>query len=150
MNLFQDLRVPRHLDITLNPDQKTRRPWKTPMMMASMSLGTLWTLLALIGTPWIFFAAIKNLWQDQLRREDITAVLGMAYFLIVFLPIPFVSFGYLYGYWTPRLILPPLLYFFWAAFLLFERKIARQSNKIAFAVLALVLIQSGIEIVMLA
>ncbi|PYJ16753.1 MAG: hypothetical protein DME96_08505 [Verrucomicrobia bacterium] len=150
MNLFQDLRVPHHLDITLTPDQKTRRPWKTPLMMASISLGTLWTFLALIGTPWIFFAAIKNLWRDQLQREDITAVLGMAYFLIVFLPIPFVYYGYLYGYWTPRLILPPLLYFFWAAFLLFDRKIARTSEKIAFAVLALIILQSGIEMLILA
>jgi len=98
----------------------------------------------------IFFAAIKNLWRDQLQREDITAVLGMAYFLIVFLPIPFVYYGYLYGYWTPRLILPPLLYFFWAAFLLFDRKIARTSEKIAFAVLALIILQSGIEMLILA
>jgi hypothetical protein len=149
MNLFQNLRVPRHLDITLTADQKTRRPWKTPVMMASMSLGTLWTLLALISTPWFFFAAIKNLWRDQLQREDITAVLGVAYFLVIFLPIPFVYYGYLYGYWTPRLILPALLYFFWAAFLLLDRIIARTSTKIAFAVLFLVAVQSTIEAVML-
>jgi 4-amino-4-deoxy-L-arabinose transferase-like glycosyltransferase len=149
MNLFQDLRVPPHLDITLIPDQKTRRPWKTPVMMASMSLGTLWTFLALIGTPWIFLAAIKNLWRDQLQSEDITAVLGMAYFLIIFLPIPFVDSGYRYGYWTPRLILPPLLFFFWAAFLLLDRKIARSSKRIALAALFLVAVQCAIEAVML-
>jgi 4-amino-4-deoxy-L-arabinose transferase-like glycosyltransferase len=149
MNLFQDFRVPPHLDITLVPDQKTRRPWKTPVMMASMSLGTLWTFLALIGTPWILLAAIKNLWRDQLQREDVTAVLGIAYFLIIFLPIPFVDSACRYGYWTPRLILPPLLYFFWAAFLLLDRKIARRSKRIAFAVLFLVAVQCAIDAVML-
>ena len=149
MNLFQDLRVPPHLDITLAPDQKMRRPQKTPWMIVSMSLGTLWTFLALIGTPWIFFVAIKNLWRDQLHREDITAVLGVAYFLIIFLPIPFVDSASRYGYWTPRLILPPLLYFFWAAFLLLDRKVAPISNKVAFGVLLLVAIQCAIEAVML-
>jgi hypothetical protein len=149
MNLFQDFHVPPHLDITLVPDQKTRRPWKTSVMMASMSLGTLWTFLALIGTPWILLAAIKNLWRDQLQREDVTAVLGIAYFLIIFLPIPFVDSACRYGYWTPRLILPSLLYFFWAAFLLLDRKIARRSKRIAFAVLFLVAVQCAIEAVML-
>src|SRR5205823_10708100 len=75
--------------------------------------------------------------QKPLARPTATrryhSSFGNAYFLIVFLPIPFVYYGYLYGYWTPRLILPPLLYFFWAAFLLFDRKIARTSEKIAFA-----------------
>lgn len=150
MNLFQDLRVPPHLDITLTPDQKTRRPWKTPLMMASMSLGILWTVLALIGTPWIFFAAIKNLWRDELQREHITAVLGIAYFLIIFLPIPFVDSGSRYGYWTPRLILPPLLYFFWAGFLVIDRKITVKFNHTAPVLLIFVLAQCAIEIVMLA
>jgi len=150
MNLFQELRVPPYLDTTLTPDQKTRRPSKTPLMIASMSLGIPWTVLALIGTPWILIAAIKNLWRDQLQREDVTAVLGIAYFLIVFLPIPFVYYGYLYGYWTPRLILPALLYFFWAAFLLLDRKVAPRSEKIAFAILALIILQCATEIVILA
>jgi 4-amino-4-deoxy-L-arabinose transferase-like glycosyltransferase len=150
MNLFQDLHVPPRLDITLTPDQKTRRPWKTPLMRLSVAFGTLWTLLALIGTPWIFIAAIKNIWRDQLQREDIIAVFGMAYFLIGFLPIPFVYYGYLYGYWTPRLILPALLYFYCAAFFLIDRRLASGSRNIAVIVLALVLVQSSVEIVMLA
>jgi hypothetical protein len=149
MNLFQDLRLHPYLDTTLTPDQKIRRLWKTPVMIASMSLGTLWTLLALIGTPWILLAAIKNLVRDKLEHEDVAALFGTAYFLIIFLAIPFVSYGSLYGYWTPRLILPALICFYWAAFLLLERKITRGSEKIAFAVLALVILQSATEIAML-
>jgi hypothetical protein len=118
-------------------------------MMASMSLGTLWTFLALIGTPWIFVVAIKDLWRDQLQREDVTAVLGMAYFLIIFLPIPFVDSGYRYGYWTPRLILPALLSFYLAAFLFIDRKIVRNSARTASLVLLLVSTQCAIELVML-
>ena len=90
MNLFQVLTVPQRIDSVLIPDQKMRRPWKTPVMVASMSLGVLWTLCALIGTPWALFQAIKNLWKDQLEREDAATLLGTAFFLLMFLPIPFV------------------------------------------------------------
>lgn len=149
-NLFQELPFPPSIDYHLIPDFKTRRPWKTPVMVASMSLGTLWTVLALIGTPWILFGAVRNLCRDKLEREDVAALLGTAYFLLMFLPIPFVIMGCLSGYWTPRLILPSLLFFFWAGFLLLDRTIVGKWEKIAFVVLALVIVQSGIEIVMLA
>ena len=148
-NLFQDLPGPQSVDRFFNTDYKVRPPWKTPVNMASMSFGTLWTVLALIGTPWIFFGAIKNLWKDKLKREDAAAFLGIAYFLLMFLPIPFVYHGCRDGFWTSRLILAPLLFFFWAGFLLLDRTIVAKSEKIAFVVLALVLVQSGIEIVML-
>jgi 4-amino-4-deoxy-L-arabinose transferase-like glycosyltransferase len=148
-NLFQDLPGAHNIDRYLIPDFHTRRPWKTPVMAASMSLGTLWTALALIGTPWIFFGAVKNLWRDKLEREDVAALLGTAYFLLMFLPIPFVYWGCLQGYWMARLILPSLLFFFWAAFLLLDRTIVAKRGKIAFVVLALVIVQCGIEIVML-
>src|SRR5581483_5994634 len=49
MNLFQDLPGPHSIERFLIPDFKVRRPWKTPVMVASMSLGAPWTLLALIG-----------------------------------------------------------------------------------------------------
>jgi 4-amino-4-deoxy-L-arabinose transferase-like glycosyltransferase len=150
MNLFQDLTVPPWFSPNLLPDQKTRRPWKTPVMRASMALGTLWTVLALIGTPWILVRGLRNLWQDKIEREDISVLLGIAYFLLMFLPIPFVYNGDLFGYWTPRLILPCLLVFFWAAFLLLDRKVATKSQNIALVILVLVLVQAAIEIVMLA
>jgi 4-amino-4-deoxy-L-arabinose transferase-like glycosyltransferase len=149
MNVFQELPLPDHFDESRNPG-RTRRLWKTPVMAASISLGVLWTVLALIGTPWILFGAFKNLFRDKLEREDAMAFLGTAYFLLMFLPIPFVSSGCLYGYWTPRLILPALLYFFLAGFLLLDRKIVRESRRLAFSVLVLVIVQSAIEIVMLA
>jgi hypothetical protein len=69
--------------------------------------------------------------------------------LIVFLLIPFVHAGALFGYWTPRLILPALLSFFFAAFLFTNRKIVRGSTPIASTVLVLVLIKCAIEAVML-
>ena len=150
MNLFQVLTVPQRIDSVLIPDQKMRRPWKTSVMVASMSLGVLWTLCALIGTPWALFQAIKNLWKDRLEREDAATLLGTAFFLLMFLPIPFVYAGALFGYWTPRLILPSLLCFSLAAFLLIDRKIVRISGKVAFAVLLLVIAQSAIEVIMLA
>src|SRR5436309_16018349 len=58
MNLFQELSVRQNLGSVLTPDQKTRRPWKTPVMTASMSLGTIWTVTALLGTIWILFSAL--------------------------------------------------------------------------------------------
>ena len=149
MNIFQDLNVPQRFEPNLIPDLKTRRPWKTPVMQASMCLGTLWTLLALIGAPWLLARALGNLWKDHLEREDVAAFLGVAYFLLMFMPIPFVYFGDFFGYWTPRLILPSLLCFFLAAFLLIDRKIAVKSHKIALAVLVLVTMQCAIEVVML-
>ena len=148
-NLFQELPLPHGVDRHLIPDFKTRPPWKTPVNVASMTLGVLWTVLALIGTPWILFGAVRNLWRDKLEREDVAGLLGTAYFLLMFLPIPFIMWACLYGYWTPRLILPPLFFFFWAAFLCLDRTIVRKSEKIAFDVLTLVLVQCGIEIVML-
>ena len=150
MNLFQDLPVPQDLGSVLIPDQKTRRPWKTPVMAASMSLGTIWTLLAALGTASALVRAFKNLGKSNLEREDNATLLGTAYFLLMFLPIPFVHAGALFGYWTPRLILPALLSFFLAGFLLIERKLAAKSNQIAFVLLALVALQSAIGIVMLA
>jgi 4-amino-4-deoxy-L-arabinose transferase-like glycosyltransferase len=149
MNLFQDLPGPQSIDRFLHCDFKTRRPWKTAVMVAAMSLGTLWTVLALAGTPWIFCGAVKDLWRDKLEREDATAFLGIAYFLLMFLPIPFVYWGCLYGYWMPRLILPSLLCFSWAGFLLLDRTIGAKSEKVASVVLAFVIVQSGIEIVTL-
>jgi DNA-binding beta-propeller fold protein YncE len=119
-------------------------------MVASMSLGTFWTVLALIGTPLIFLGALKHLWEDKLQREDVLVFLGSAYFLLMFLPIPFVNSSVLSGYWTPRLILPPLLCFFCAAFLLIDKSVARTSKNIAAVILALVIIQGATEIVMLA
>lgn len=148
-NLFQDLPGEPGIDRFLIPDFKTRRPWKTPVMVASMSLGTIWTTLALIGTPWIFCGAVYHLFRNKLEREDVTALLGTAYFLLMFLPIPFVVYGCFNGYWTSRLILPPLLFFYWAAFLLLDRKIVPKWGKAPFVVLALAIIQSGIEMVVL-
>ena len=78
-----------------------------------------------------------------------TVILGIAFFLIVFLLIPFVHAGALFGYWTPRLILPALLSFNFAAFLFTDQKIVHRSMAIARTVLILVLIQCGIEAVML-
>ena len=150
MNLFQDLPVPQDLGSVLIPDQKTRRAWKTPVMQTSMLLGTLWTLLAVIGTAWTQWHAIRNLLRDKLERENVTAILGIALFLVIFLPIPFVHAGALFGYWTPRLILPALLYFFWAAFLLIDREIANRSNILVIAIFSLALLQSTLEIVVLA
>jgi 4-amino-4-deoxy-L-arabinose transferase-like glycosyltransferase len=149
MNLFQDLSVPQHFGAVLIPDQKIRRSWKTPVMQASLVMGTFWTLLALAGTAWTLALAIRNLFQNKLEREELTAILAIAFFLVIFLPIPFVHAGALFGYWTPRLILPALLYFFWAAFLLIDRKIVRQRTGLAAAVFLLVFIQCALEIVIL-
>lgn len=150
MNLFQDLPNPQNLDAYLIPDFKTRHLWKTPLMVTSMSLGIIWTLLALIGTPWLLVASLKNLWVNKLEREHAALLLAIPYFLLIVLPIPFVHSSVLNGFWTPRLILPPLLCFFLAAFLLLDRKLVRRSKKLAYVVLAFVLVQSGIEIIMLA
>ena len=150
MNLFQYLTVPQRIDSILIPDQKARRPWKTPVMVASMSLGILWTLAALIGTPWALFRATRNLWNASLQREDTAILLGTAFFLLMFLTIPFVHGGAIFGYWTPRLILPSLLCFSLAAFLFVDRKIARRSRGVALVVLVLVAAQCAIETIMLA
>lgn len=150
MNLFQYLTVPQQFESPLIPDQKARHPWKTPVMVASMSLGTLWTLCALIGTPWALFLAMRNLWKAKLEREDSSVLLGSAFFLLMFLPIPFVIGGALFGYWTPRLILPSLLCFSLAAFLFIDRKIERGSGKVALVVIVLVVAQCAIETIMLA
>jgi len=149
-NLFQDLPVPQSIDNFLIPDSKVRPPWKTPVMAASMSLGTLWTLLALVGTPWIFLGAITHLLRDKMEREDVAAFLGIAYFLLMFLPIPFMYWTALTGSFAPRLSIVPQLYFFWAGFLLLDRTIVAKWQKIAFDVLILVMVQCGIAIVMLA
>jgi 4-amino-4-deoxy-L-arabinose transferase-like glycosyltransferase len=149
MNLFQILSVPQEFGGIMIPDQKIRHAWKTPVMQASMSLGVIWTLLALIGTAWCLCRAVRNAWIDRLEREDLTCLLGMAYFLLMFLPIPFVYGGNLFGFWTPRLILPALLSFFLAAFLFIDRKIATQSCWVASAVMVLVGAQCVIEVVML-
>jgi len=50
-----------------------------------------------------------------LQREDVVALLGIAFFLVIFLPIPFVHASALFGYWTPRLVLPALVSFFLAS-----------------------------------
>ena len=149
MNLFQVLTVPQHFGNVLIPDQKARQPWKTPVMQASMCLGVIWTVLVLVSVPWSLFEAFRNLIDRKLNREDVTAVLGIAFFLIVFLLIPFVHAGALFGYWTPRLILPALLSFYLAAFSFIDRKIVRGSTLIVGTVLLLALVQCGIEAVML-
>jgi len=148
-NLFQDLPVPEGIGEHLIPDHKTRRLWKIPVSVASMSLGTLWTVLALIGTPWILFGAVKHLWRDKLEREDVALLLGTAFFLLMFLLIPFLYWTAKTASWQPRLYLIPLICFFWAGFLLLDRAIVAKSEKIAFDVLLLVIVQSGIEIVMI-
>ena len=117
-------------------------------MQASMSMGAIWTVLALAGTAWGLWIATRNLALDRLEREDITAIFAIAFFLLMFLPIPFVRGGTVFGYWTPRLILPALLYFFWAAFLFIDRKPATNREVICVTSLLLVLIQCAIEIAM--
>jgi 4-amino-4-deoxy-L-arabinose transferase-like glycosyltransferase len=149
MNLFQDLSVPQNFGSILIPDQKMRRPWKTTVMEMSMLFGTVWTVLALVGTTWNTVRALRHLYKDKLQLEDCAMFLGVAYFLLMFLPIPFVHGGALFGYWTPRLILPALLCFFLAGFLLLDRKLATKSKNIAFVLLALVALQSATEILVL-
>lgn len=114
-----------------------------------MCLGILWTFFALIGVPWRLFCSVRNLFVHKLQREDVVALLGIALFLVIFLPIPFVRWGALFGYWTPRLILPALISFFLAGFLLMDEKIARNSEPRARIVFALVALQCAIEAVML-
>ena len=53
-------------------------------MQASAWLGTVWTMLALVGTVWLLFLTIRNLYRDKLERENIAASLGPAYFLLMF------------------------------------------------------------------
>jgi 4-amino-4-deoxy-L-arabinose transferase-like glycosyltransferase len=149
MNLFQVLSVPQRFGSIMIPDQKVRRPWKTPVMVVSMSLGVLWTLCALMAMPWALLWTMRNLWRGELEREDSSIFLGTSFFLLIFLLIPFVYGGALFGYWTPRLILPALLSFYLAAFLFVDKKIARRSETIARAILLLVVIQCSIECVML-
>jgi 4-amino-4-deoxy-L-arabinose transferase-like glycosyltransferase len=149
MNLFQDLSVPQNFGSILIPDQKTRRPWKTSVMEMSMLFGTVWTVLAFVGTTCNTVLALRHLYKDNLHLEDCAMFLGVAYFLLMFLPIPFVHGGALFGYWTPRLILPALLCFFLAGFLLLDRKLATKSKNIAFVLLALVVLQSVTEILVL-
>jgi hypothetical protein len=149
MNLFQVFQMPPNLSRYLIPDMKTRTPWKTTVMRASMLSGVLWTILAIIGTAWLSFRAVKNLWRDKLEPEEAATFLGVSYFLLMFLPLPFLYASVLFGYWTPRLILPSLLCFFLAAFLLIDRKIVRRSPQFTDIVLALVLVQCAIEITML-
>jgi hypothetical protein len=148
MNIFQQLNRPRSFDPSLIPDLKTRRPWKTPVMQTSMVLGLIWTVLALIGMPWGLVRAAKDFYRDELTREDIALILGTAFFLLIFLSIPFVYAGALFGYWTPRLILPALLSFFLAGFLLLDRTTTKSKN-VAFVVLALVALQSATGILVL-
>jgi 4-amino-4-deoxy-L-arabinose transferase-like glycosyltransferase len=149
MNLFQDLSVPQNFGSILIPDQKARRPWKTTVMEMSMLFGTVWTFLTLVGTPWSTVRALRHLYEDKLQLEDCAMFLGVAYFLLMFLPIPFVHGGALFGYWTPRLILPALLCFFLAGFLLLDRKAATKSKNIGFVLLALVAFQSATEMLVL-
>jgi len=150
MNLFQQLSVPQRFGALLIPDQKTRQPWKTPVMQASMTLGVLWTLMALVGTPWLGTSVIRRLFQDRLRHEDLALLFGTAYFLLMFLPIPFVHGGALFGYWTPRLILPALLGFFLSGFLLVDRKIGPYSEIARTVMLVLAVAQSVVVATMLA
>jgi hypothetical protein len=149
MNLFQDLSVPQRFGSILIPDQKTRRPWKTSVMEVSILFGTVWTLLALVGTPWSSLRALGHLVKDKLEREDCAMLLGVAYFLLMFLPIPFVHGGALFGYWAPRLVLPAFLCFFLAGFLLIDQTLVKKFNKSGFLLLMLVAFQSATEIVLL-
>jgi hypothetical protein len=103
----------------------------------------------LAGTVWGLWIAARNLALDRLERENVTAIFAIAFFLLMFLPIPFVRGGVIFGYWTPRLILPALLYFFWAAFLLLDRKLAFNRRAVRGTVSFLVLIQCAIEIAVL-
>jgi hypothetical protein len=149
MNLFQVFKLPPRLDGSLIPDYKTRLPWKTTVMKASMTLGTLWTFLALVGTAWLFLKALNHLFRDKLQPEEMALFLGIAYFLLMFLPLPYIHAALIFGYWTPRLILPALLCFFLAAFLFLDR-ISPKWKPVSFAILALVLVQCATEAVMLA
>jgi Predicted membrane protein (DUF2142). len=149
MNLFQELSVPQNIGKVLIPDQKTRRAWKTPVMSTSMYLGVIWTASALVGTAWLLLSALYQLLKGDLQREHITILFGVAYFLLMFLPIPFVHGGALFGYWTPRLILPALLAFFLAGFLFIDQKLLPNSLAIAIAVEFLVAIQCAVEAIIL-
>ena len=147
-NQFQILPQPQNIDAHLIPDMKIREEWKTQVMRVAIILGLIWTILALIGTVWLVVKTVPHLWQGKLGREHVLAVLGIAYFLMMFLPIPFVQFGALYGYWMPRLILPPLLFFFLAGFLLIDRSPLERSRWITIPLAVLVGVQCIIHVLM--
>ena len=141
--------MPQEFYQALIPDQHERLPWKTRVMIASMSLGVIWTVCAILGTAWALFRAGRNLWKGKFEREDNAILLGTAFFLLIFLAIPFVFLACMFGYWTPRLILPSVVCFALAAFLFIDQSIVRKSKAIAFVVMFLVAIQCTLEIVML-
>ena len=149
-NHFQELPGAQSIDRFLIPDYKVRRSGKTEIMVASMTLGTIWTLLALIGTPWILFGAIRHLWKDKLEHEDVALLLGTAFFLLMFLLIPFIYWSALTGSWQSRLYMISLLCFFLAGFLLLDRTVVAKWPKLAFDVLTLVIVQCGITVLMAA
>jgi hypothetical protein len=150
MSLFQQLKIKQVFGGVIIPDQHERAPWKTPVMVASIWLGIIWTLLALVGTFWSLARAGQNLARGKLEREDSTVIMGTAFFLLIFLAIPFVFGAALFGYWTPRLILPSILSSSLAAFLFVDKVLVRGSKVTEFTVLFLVSIQCLVEIVMLA
>lgn len=149
MNLFQSFPNPPAFKTTLIPDSKVRSPWKTPVMSASMILGVIWTLLAIAGAIWTSAVTIKNCIRGQLGRRDLLVLFGMAMFLVVFLPMRFVHGASIFGYWTPRLILPSVIYFFTAAFLLIDRKLVTRAAWIAPITFILVCAQSMLAILIL-
>jgi len=149
-NQFQILPQPQNIDAHLIPDLKIREEWKTQVMRIALWLGLTWTLLALAGTILLSLRAVVHLWRGEIAREDVLAVLCVFYFLMMFLPIPLVLYGALHGYWMPRLILAPLLVFFFAGFLLIDRSLPQRSGWITIALLALVGVQSMVNIIVLA
>ena len=97
MNLFQDMRVPA---------PSGRHPYPRPENAALLEdsgdggLDVVGNALDRSGfdrDTMDALRAVRNLWKDKLEREDVSALLGIPYFLLMFLPIPFVSFAYLYG-----------------------------------------------------
>jgi hypothetical protein len=77
-------------------------------------------------------------------------MLGTAFFLLMFLLIPFLYWSALTGSWQSRLYMISLLCFFWAGFLLLDRTVVAKWPKIAFDVLTLVIVQCGITVLMVA
>jgi hypothetical protein len=140
MNIYQDDPTDSYFG------QRTRT--NQSRMRLGVKTGLIFSLLGAVLTP-VALARIFHRTIIKQKEEDILrfilALCGLGWFLNIFLFLPSVP-AYIGGFWLPRLILPALLTFIILSATELDRSLRRQPRQWSWAIMALVLLQSLINL----
>jgi hypothetical protein len=118
-------------------------------MKLSVRTSLVFFLSTFFAVLWLICAGISAVWQRKDPQEIpviILFVLGLSLFLGMAFALPFMTWTYEWGFWLPRFIVPSILSFGTILFVVLDRMPFTKPKTVRWAILAMVMGQSLLQI----